>query len=120
MKKPITYLIASLNIFLIFCVQVALAGSEGDPNKIPNPIKSDSLSAFFENIVSVCIELGTIVAVLGIIYGGFLYVTAQGSEEKLEKAYKTITWALVGTAILLGARAIMAAISGTVGDLASK
>jgi len=119
MKKSIANLLAFFSIFCVFAAQIVFAG-EGNPNKIPNPIKSNSLSAFFENIVSVAIMLGTIVAVLGIIYGGFLYVTAQGSEEKLQKAYKTVTWALVGTAILLGARAIMAAISGSVSDLASK
>lgn len=85
--------------------------------QIPNPIEADSLADFFNGIVGVLIELGTIVAVLGIMYGGFLYVTAQGNEEKLGQAYKTITWALVGTAVLLGARAIMAAVKGTIEDL---
>ncbi|MES2409395.1 MAG: hypothetical protein V4509_03805 [Patescibacteria group bacterium] len=86
---------------------------------IPNPLgdKTNSLQAFFMGILSICIQLGTIVAVLAIMYGGFLYVTAQGDEEKLGKAYKTITWALVGTAILLGSRTIMAAVTDTVKQL---
>ncbi len=93
----------------------------GDPNKISNPLGGNvnSLPAFFSAIVSVVIQLGTIIAVLAIMYGGFLYVTAQGDEEKLGKAYKTITWALVGTAILLGARTIMAAVTDTVKQLGS-
>lgn len=90
-----------------------------NPNKIPNPLggNTNSLPAFFNSIVGVAIELGTIISVLAIIYGGFLYVTAQGDEEKLGKAYKTITWALVGTAILLGARTIMLAVTDTVKQL---
>lgn len=84
---------------------------------IPNPIKANSLKELFEGIVSVLIELGTIVAVLGIMYGGLMYVTAQGNEEKLQMAQKTITWALVGTAVLLGARAIMAAVQGTIEEV---
>ena len=51
------------------------------------------------------------------MYGGFLYVTAGGDEEKLGKAQKTITWALVGTAVLLGANVIMNAIQGTISSL---
>lgn len=88
-------------------------------DKIENPLGpgANSLSAFFDGIVSILIELGTIVSVLGIMYGGFLYVMAQGNEEQLSKAYKTITWALVGTAVLLGARTIMSAVTGTVKDL---
>lgn len=90
-----------------------------DQNKIPNPLggNTNSLPAFFDSIISVVLELGTIVSVLAIMYGGFLYVTAQGDEEKLGKAYKTITWALVGTAILLGARTIMYAVTDTVKQL---
>jgi TRAP-type C4-dicarboxylate transport system permease small subunit len=93
--------------------------SNGDQNKIPNPLGGNvnSLPAFFSAIVSVVIELGTIISVLAIMYGGFLYVTAQGDPEMLSKAYKTITWALVGTAILLGARTIMYAVTDTVKQL---
>lgn len=93
------------------------AGVGGNDGGLQNPIKANSLSALFDGIVSVAIELGTILSVLGIMYGGFLYVTAQGNEEKLGAAQKTITWALVGTAVLLGARVIMAAIRGTVEQL---
>jgi hypothetical protein len=91
----------------------------GIDNLIPNPLgpKVNSLPAFFNGIISICIQLGTIVSVLAIMYGGFLYVGAQGNEEQLAKAYKTITWALVGTAILLGARTIMVAVSDTVTQL---
>lgn len=90
----------------------------GEQGKIPNPLKgTNSLSQFFDSIVGVAIELGTIVAVLGIIYGGFQFVTAQGNEEKISMAKKTLTWAVIGTAVLLGARTIMAAITGTVGQL---
>lgn len=96
----------------------AFAAGGGVPGgTIQNPIKATSLADLFNNIVSVAIELGTIIAVLGIMYGGYLYVTAQGNEEKLGAAQKTITWALVGTAVLLGARTIMAAIRGTVEQL---
>lgn len=93
----------------------------GEANKIPNPLggSANSLPEFFNAIVGVAIQLGTIVSVLAIMYGGFLYVTAQGNEEQLGKAYKTITWALVGTAILLGSRTIMLAVTGTVADLST-
>jgi hypothetical protein len=90
-------------------------------NQIQNPLgDTNSLQDFFMGIVGICIELGTIVSVLGIMYGGFLYATAQGDEEKIGKAYKTITWALVGTAVLLGARTIMVVISGTISSLGTQ
>ncbi|MES2060257.1 MAG: TrbC/VirB2 family protein [Patescibacteria group bacterium] len=107
-----------VSLALLICIFTSTAAALGDPGKIANPLPgTNSLSDFFKGIVSVLIELGTIVSVLGIMYGGFMYATAQGDEEKLGKAYKTVTWALVGTAVLLGARTIMAVIAGTVSQL---
>ena len=106
-------------MFAIYSHTVFAAGGQGAGGKIGNPLgdKTSSLAAFFDGIVTVCIELGAIISVLGIMYGGFLYATAQGNEEQLGKAYKTITWALVGTAVLLGARTLMKAVTSTVEEL---
>lgn len=111
LKKISAHILSALIILVLAGQSVARAAG------IDNPLQANSLADLFNNIVSVCIELGTILAVLGIMYGGFLYVTAQGNEEKLGQAQKTITWALVGTAVLLGARTIMAAVRGTVEQL---
>ena len=51
------------------------------------------------------------------MYGGFLLVTAQGDGEKIEQGRKTLTWAMVGTAVLLGAKVIFVIIKGTVDQL---
>ena len=117
MKKALINFGVFLVLTIVFTNTVFAA--PGQPSGgIDNPLgDTNSLPKFFDGIVSVLIELGTIVSVLGIMYGGFLYATAQGDEEKLGKAYKTITWALVGTAVLLGARTILAAISDTVSQL---
>ena len=45
-----------------------------------------------------------------IIYAGFLFVTAQGNEKKLETAKKTLLWAVVGGVVVIGAYAIAHAI----------
>ena len=118
LKKILVHLLVFF-VLMTLSTTLVFAGDTGTVSGgIPNPLgKTDSLSAFFNGIVSVLIELGTIVSVLGIMYGGYMYATAQGDEEKLGKARTTITWALVGTAVLLGARTIMAAVSGTISQL---
>lgn len=117
-----------VNVFVFLSIMFIMFGSyvygadiaPSDSGHIPNPLgRNASLTGFFNSIVSICIQLGTIVSVLAIMYGGFLYVTAQGDAEAIGKAYKTITWALVGTAILLGARTIMLTVTGTVKDLST-
>lgn len=121
--KAIIHLICFILVFTLSTLYVYALQDIGasDNGKIPNPLgpDSNSLPDFFNSIVSICIQLGTIVSVLAIMYGGFLYVTAQGDPETIGKAYKTITWALVGTAILLGARTIMLAVTSTVTDLST-
>lgn len=115
LRKVVIHSTVFIFLTIIFSRSV-LGASYGT---IDNPLgdNTSSLSSFFDKIVSVAIELGTIVSVLGIMYGGFQYVSAQGDEEKLGKARNTITWALVGTAVLLGARTIMSVVNDTVKQL---
>jgi cbb3-type cytochrome oxidase subunit 3 len=41
-----------------------------------------------------------------IIYGGFMWTTSLGNREKVDKAKKTILYALIGLAIILASYAI--------------
>lgn len=88
-----------------------------DFGAIENPIKATSLQEFFSSVVDGLIQLGVVISALGIMYGGFLLVTAQGDGEKIEQGRKTLTWAMVGTAVLLGAKVIFVIIKGTVDQL---
>ena len=97
---------------LLFSATSALATD----TKIDNPLgtKTASIPAFLKSIITGATEIGAIVGALSIMYGGFLYATAQGDEEKLKKAKTTVTWAIVGMAVLIGATAIIAAVESTV------
>ena len=57
-------------------------------------------------IINIILELLGVILVLLILYAGFLWMTAAGSEEKITKARKIITSAVVGLAIILSAYAI--------------
>ena len=52
-----------------------------------------------------------------IIWSGFLFVTARGSDEKLSTAKKAFAYAVIGAAIVLGAFVIEQALQGTVDQL---
>ena len=47
-----------------------------------------------------------LIAVIMIMYGGFLWMTAGGNEENVEKAKKLIIAGVIGLAIILSAYAI--------------
>lgn len=100
------------------------SGGGAQPTNITigNPFKglgnngnlSDLLYAVLDNAV---IPVGGIIVVLMIIYSGFLFVTARGNEEQLKVAKRSFTYAAIGAAILLGAKAIALAIQSTVNAL---
>ena len=84
---------------------------------LTNPLNSTSFAQLVTNIAKIVAEIGVPIAVCAIIWAGFLFVTARGSEEQLKKAKTTFFWAIIGTAILLGAWALTTAISGFVKGL---
>jgi hypothetical protein len=64
-----------------------------------------------DNIV---IKIGTIIAILSLIYSGYLFVEAQGNEGKLGKAKEFFYGTIIGITILLGAKAIAMIVAKTI------
>ncbi len=82
-----------------------------------NPIQASTLDGFLLQLLDVVILLGAIVVVFFLILAGFKYVTARGDEKQISSAHQTLTWTIVGAAIVLGAKVIASAISATVNQL---
>lgn len=89
----------------------------GQVVKIENPTVYGTIPCFIEGILKIIVRVGIPVAVFFIIYAGFLFATARGNEQQLEKAKHAITWALIGSAILLGAWILAVAVQGTLNQI---
>ncbi len=88
--------------------------------KIDNPFKTKTIPDLVKAIVDeILIPIGAVVAVVMIIFSGFLFVTARGNETQITKAKESLKWALIGSAILLGAWVISEVIQGTINELKS-
>ncbi|MDB5266494.1 MAG: protein of unknown function with transrane region [Parcubacteria group bacterium] len=74
----------------------------------------DLFNAILKNIV---LPIGGVIIILAFIYSGFLYVSAQGDENKVSTAHRAFLYTAVGAAILLGAEAISVVISNTISSL---
>ena len=81
---------------------------------LQNPLGNQSLIGFFESILDVIMIFAVPIIVFFIIYAGFLYVTAQGNESKVSTAHMALLYSVIGGVIILGARVILAVISGTI------
>ena len=79
-----------------------------------NPLEKDSFIELINSLASLAMKIGIPVAGIFIIYSGLLFVTARGNEEQIKKARQNFFWTMGGTAILLGAKVIVSAISETI------
>lgn len=120
LRKITTHLLAASALTFIFSLLpsshlVAHAAS----GEFPNPLgtKTTSISALLENLLQIIIIIGAIVVVIYLILAGFQYVTARGDETKISAAHKSLTWTVIGGAVVLGAQVISKAIQGTVTEL---
>ncbi len=98
--------------------------SSGKIAEFPNPFSkqesTNSLYGFVYFVLNkIVFPIGSLIVVFYIIYAGYLFVTAGGSEDKLEKAKHTLFSAVIGTAILLGSWTIAVAIKGTLCEITS-
>ncbi len=63
----------------------------------------DTIPGCIEILLNAVVKVALPVAAIMIIWSGFLFLTALGSEEKIKKARSTLTWTLIGLAIVVGA-----------------
>ncbi|HTE57396.1 MAG TPA: pilin [Verrucomicrobiae bacterium] len=70
-------------------------------------IVPDDVGKVLLAIFEIVLYVGGIVAVVFVVYGGFLYLTSSGEPEKAKNARTTIINALIGLAITMLATAIV-------------
>ena len=65
-------------------------GQEGGPN---------DLAEWLPQLLNLAIGLAALVCVAVLIGSGYMYITASGDETKVEKATKSLTYAIIGLVI---------------------
>jgi len=114
MKKIFITVAVSTILFAPTILLVHAETGSVPPVALVNPIKYTSISAIVGAILNGVEYIGGICCALWIIWGGFLFVKAQGNPDALSDAKKTLLHAVIGTAIILGAGAILTIIQSTI------
>tara|TARA_Y100000310_G_scaffold256224_1_gene263987 strand:+ start:572 stop:964 length:393 start_codon:yes stop_codon:yes gene_type:complete len=68
------------------------------------------------DIVNILLGFLGVIAIIVILYGGFMWMTAGGNEDKVGEAKKMITAGIVGIIIVLAAFAIATFVINQVGE----
>lgn len=103
----------SYTLLAFFLLQVPYAHAA----TLDNPLRTDSLEGLLVIVLKAVVQIGTILLVLALVWVGFLFVMAQGSEEKIREARSAFVWTVIGGMLLLGATAISEVIKATVQTL---
>lgn len=84
---------------------------------LTNPLRAGSLPELLTIVLEAIVQIGSILLVLALVWVGFLFVMAQGAEEKIRDARGAFVWTVIGGMLLLGAKAISEVIQATVQTL---
>lgn len=74
---------------------------------LDNPLGTDDPRVFIGRLIKGILGLSGSVALLMFVYGGVVYLTAQGENERIQRAKSTLTWATVGLAVIFGSYAFL-------------
>ena len=89
--------------------------STGGSNiSLVNPLGNVTIEQFFLKIIDIVLVFAIPIIVIFIMLAGFKYVTANGNTEKIQSATTALTWAVIGGVLILGAKAILTLIQGTI------
>ena len=91
----------------------AMVGAAADPNDLfglPSAtdagLTNQDLTVTVSKLIKVALSLLGIVALVIVLMGGFKWMTAGGSDEKVKEAKKLIFQGIIGLAIVLSAFSI--------------
>ena len=73
---------------------------------LKNPLTVTSLEELLVAILNIVVIIAIPIIVFFIIYSGFLYVTARGNASQVEQATRSLTYAIIGGVLIIGAIAI--------------
>lgn len=102
-KKIRTLSIILTSFMFLFAVSMTVfAGPATPPNKTESGIKSmTDLVALINAIAGWIQAIVLVIAIIMIMYSGFLWMTAGGEEDKLATARRVLIYGLVGIAVVV-------------------
>jgi len=107
MKKFVTTLILTCFVFALTVVP-ALALDTGLNYGTYTGLGTKDIREGVMSIVNILLGFLGIIAIIIILYGGFVWLTAAGNEEKVSQAKKVITAGIIGLIIIFVSYAIAA------------
>ena len=68
--------------------------------QITNPIGCGTIDACILRVVDYVLALAGVLALAAIVYGGFLYITAAGNQDRIEAGKNAVTYSVIGLIVI--------------------
>lgn len=118
MKKWIPLVFESVLLFTVGFILLhpyIAFGVEFDPGgtlKSSTELSNTDANTYVFTIIKGFLTLVGVVALVLIIYGGFIILIARGDNNKIQKGKDTLFWAIIGTLIILASLGIVNFLEG--------
>lgn len=105
--------------FALFFLPLFAFADTNSPNFVglENPIRVDTICQALKLFLNVILTLAVPVAVLFLVYAGFLFVWARGSKDGLAHAKRNFLYTVIGIGIFMGAWVLGQIIANTLNQL---
>ncbi len=106
-------------LFIALVTVVFFATTAHAQTGLNNPLNSNfsSVPAFIAGALKALAMIALPIITLFLVISGFLFVTAQGNQQKLDTAKKNFFYVIIGVVLILGAWILATLIAGTVSQL---
>lgn len=97
-------------IFAITAATLSILPSAAQA-QLTNPLGEETdVRVIAARIIQGALGISGTIAFLMIVYGGFLWMTAMGRSEQIDKGKKVLTWTILGIVLVASAYVITTAI----------
>lgn len=79
-------------------------------SELTNPLGTTDARLIVANIIKGALSISGSIALLMFVYGGFLWMTAAGRPEPVDKGKKILIWATLGIVVIASAYVVTTAI----------
>ncbi len=107
LKVIFSLLVSLIFVFGFFSFLPAATNNTSQDLTLPNPLGMTDISLLAGRIIKAVLGLVGVFALVMFIYGGILWMSSSGSEEKIKKGKETLVWAVLGLALIFFSYAIL-------------
>lgn len=91
-----------------------LALAQGSAVALPNPIACDDLICLFIGVMKLILGALGLFGLVMFIWGGVLWMSSGGNEERIKKGKETLVWATLGLVVIIGSWVVLRFVLKTV------